>query len=100
MARGLAIGEYHGKASWAVKSIWREYSGWLHYEEGTTALYGVPRTSVDADLVELAGGADILAARAGEARRRGSVGSHTPHGHRLECRARQRPLARRAQGGA
>ncbi|MFS0849345.1 MBL fold metallo-hydrolase [Novosphingobium panipatense] len=61
---GLAIGEYHGKASWAVKSIWREYSGWLHYEEGTTALYGVPRTSVDADLVELAGGADILAARA------------------------------------
>ncbi|MFC3214744.1 alkyl sulfatase dimerization domain-containing protein [Novosphingobium panipatense] len=66
---GLAIGEYHGKASWAVKSIWREYSGWLHYEEGTTALYGVPRTSVDADLVELAGGADILA----RARRRSST---------------------------
>jgi glyoxylase-like metal-dependent hydrolase (beta-lactamase superfamily II) len=38
----LAIGEFHGKASWAVKSIWREYSGWLHYEEGTTELYGVP----------------------------------------------------------
>lgn len=61
---GLAIGEFHGKASWAVKSIWREYSGWLHYEDGTTALYGVPRSSVDADLVELAGGADALAARA------------------------------------
>ncbi|MCJ2177414.1 MBL fold metallo-hydrolase [Novosphingobium album (ex Hu et al. 2023)] len=61
---GLEIGEFHGKASWAVKSIWREYSGWLHYEDGTTALYGVPRSSVDADLAELAGGADKLAERA------------------------------------
>ena len=61
---GLEIGEFHGKASWAVKSIWREYSGWLHYEDGTTALYGVPRSSVDADLVELAGGAERLAERA------------------------------------
>lgn len=61
---GLEIGEFHGKASWAVKSIWREYSGWLHYEDGTTALYGVPRSSVNADLAELAGGADRLAERA------------------------------------
>lgn len=61
----LQIGEFHGKASWAVKSIWREYSGWLHYEDGTTALYGVPRSSVDTDLAELAGGADRLAERAG-----------------------------------
>ncbi|MFT4025466.1 MAG: MBL fold metallo-hydrolase [Novosphingobium sp.] len=60
----LAIGEFHGKASWAVKSIWREYSGWLHYEDGTTELYGVPRSSVYADLAELAGGADKLAERA------------------------------------
>lgn len=63
---GLEIGELHGKASWAVKSIWREYSGWLHYEDGTTALYGVPRSSIDADLVELAGGAGKLARRAQE----------------------------------
>lgn len=61
---GLEIGEFHGKGSWAVKSIWREYSGWLHYEDGTTALYGVPRSSVDADLVDLAGGATKLAGRA------------------------------------
>ncbi|WP_232493186.1 MBL fold metallo-hydrolase [Novosphingobium kaempferiae] len=61
---GLEIGEFHGKGSWAVKSIWREYSGWLHYEDGTTALYGVPRSSVDADLVDLAGGAVKLAERA------------------------------------
>lgn len=62
---GMEIGEFHGKAAWAVKSIWREYSGWLHYEDGTTALYGVPRSSIDGDLVELAGGAARLAQRAG-----------------------------------
>src|SRR5690606_32370269 len=61
---GIRIGDFHGKASWAVKSIWREYSGWFHYEDGTTELYGVPRSSVDADIAELAGGADKLAARA------------------------------------
>ena len=60
----LKIGEFHGKVSWAVKSIWREYAGWLHYEDGTTELYGVPRASVDADLTELAGGAAALAERA------------------------------------
>lgn len=60
----IRIGDFHGKATWAVKSIWREYSGWFHYEDGTTELYGVPRSSVDADLAELAGGADKLAERA------------------------------------
>ena len=60
----IRIGDFHGKASWAVKSIWREYSGWFHYEDGTTELYGVPRSSVDKDIVELAGGADRLADRA------------------------------------
>jgi alkyl sulfatase BDS1-like metallo-beta-lactamase superfamily hydrolase len=60
----LRIGEFHGKVSWAVRTIWEEYSGWLHYEDGTTALYGVPRSSVNADLAELAGGAGKLADRA------------------------------------
>ncbi|MDB5723255.1 MAG: fold metallo-hydrolase [Novosphingobium sp.] len=60
----LKIGDFHGKASWAVKSIWREYSGWFHYEDGTTELYGVPRSSVYGDIAELAGGAAKLAERA------------------------------------
>ena len=60
----VAIGDFHGKASWAVRSIWQEYSGWFHYEDGTTALYGVPRSAVDTDIIELAGGAGALAARA------------------------------------
>jgi alkyl sulfatase BDS1-like metallo-beta-lactamase superfamily hydrolase len=60
----IKIGEYHGKLSWAVRTIWEEYAGWLHYEDGTTALYGVPRASVNADLADLAGGPAPLAARA------------------------------------
>jgi len=59
----LRIGEFHGKVSWAVRTIWEEYSGWFHYDS-TTSLYGVPRASVDADLAELAGGAARLAERA------------------------------------
>ncbi|HEX9118734.1 MAG TPA: MBL fold metallo-hydrolase [Anaerolineae bacterium] len=59
----LRIGEFHGKVSWAVRSIWEEYSGWFHYDS-TTSLYGVPRSSVDADVAELAGGSGALAARA------------------------------------
>jgi alkyl sulfatase BDS1-like metallo-beta-lactamase superfamily hydrolase len=59
----LKIGEFHGKVNWAVKAIWHEHAGWFYYDS-TTALYDVPRSSVDADLVELAGGADKLAARA------------------------------------
>jgi len=60
----IRIGEFHGKVSWAVRTIWEEYSGWFHYEDGTTGLYGVPRSSIDADLIELAGSADALVARA------------------------------------
>lgn len=59
----LRIGEFHGKVSWAVKSIWEQYAGWFHYEDGTTELYGVPRSAVYEDLVELAG-TEALAARA------------------------------------
>jgi glyoxylase-like metal-dependent hydrolase (beta-lactamase superfamily II) len=59
----IRIGEFHGKVAWAVKSIWAEYSGWFHYES-TTELYGVPRGSVNGDLVELAGGADAIVTRA------------------------------------
>lgn len=60
----LKIGEFHGKVSWAVKTIWDQYSGWFHYEDGTTELYHVPRSAVNADLVELTGGAAVLARRA------------------------------------
>jgi glyoxylase-like metal-dependent hydrolase (beta-lactamase superfamily II) len=60
----LRIGEFHGNTRWTVRAVWEENAGWFKYEEGTTALYGSPRASVDADLVELAGGASRLAERA------------------------------------
>jgi glyoxylase-like metal-dependent hydrolase (beta-lactamase superfamily II) len=59
----LKLGEPHGKIAWAVRTIWEEYSGWFHYDS-TASLYEVPRTAVDADLAELAGGAAALAGRA------------------------------------
>jgi glyoxylase-like metal-dependent hydrolase (beta-lactamase superfamily II) len=59
----LTLGEHHGKVSWAVRTIWEEYSGWFHYDS-TTSLYAVPRSAVNADLAELAGGAGALAVRA------------------------------------
>lgn len=59
----LQLGEFHGKVSWAVRTIWEEYSGWFH-QDSTTSMYAVPRSSVSADLVELAGGPDAFATRA------------------------------------
>ena len=59
----LAIGEAHGNVRWAVRAIFHEYAGWFLYDS-TTSLYDVPRSSVDADIVELAGGAVRLAERA------------------------------------
>jgi alkyl sulfatase BDS1-like metallo-beta-lactamase superfamily hydrolase len=60
----LQIGQFHGKTSWVVRAIWEENAGWFHFEDGTTALYGSPRSSVDKDIVELVGGAAPLAGRA------------------------------------
>lgn len=60
----LRIGEFHGNTRWAVRAIWEENAGWIKFEEGTTGLYGVPRSSIDSDLAELAGGAAPLAERA------------------------------------
>ena len=51
----LRIGEFHGKTFWVVRAIWEENGGWFHYDEGTTALYGVPRQAVDAEVAALAG---------------------------------------------
>jgi glyoxylase-like metal-dependent hydrolase (beta-lactamase superfamily II) len=59
----LRIGEFHGKTPWVVRAIWEENAGWFHFDS-TTSLYGVPRSSVNADLAELAGGASALATRA------------------------------------
>jgi alkyl sulfatase BDS1-like metallo-beta-lactamase superfamily hydrolase len=60
----LTLTEEYGRIAWNVRAIWNEYSGWFDYDEGTTALYDVPRRAISPDLVALAGGADRLAERA------------------------------------
>lgn len=61
----LEVGEGYGKVSWSVRAIWENYAGWFHHSS-TTELYDVPASAVHPDLVELAGGADVVAARAAE----------------------------------
>ena len=59
----LAVGEGYGKVSWSVRAIWENYAGWFHHRS-TTELYPVPPNATHGDLVELAGGANAVAARA------------------------------------
>lgn len=59
----LTLGEGYGTVRWAVRAIVEGYLGWFHFAS-TTELYGVPASSVHADLVAAAGGPDPLVARA------------------------------------
>ncbi len=59
----LEVGQGYGKVSWSVRAIWEHYAGWFHHRS-TTELYSVPPSSVNADLIELAGGSAALVARA------------------------------------
>ena len=60
----LTLTEEYGKIAWNVRAIWHEYTGWFDPARGTTELYGVPLSSVAADIAELAGGAEKLGHRA------------------------------------
>jgi alkyl sulfatase BDS1-like metallo-beta-lactamase superfamily hydrolase len=59
----LEVGEGYGKVSWSVRAIWEMYAGWFHHRS-TTELYSVAPDSIHRDLVELAGGPDVLIVRA------------------------------------
>lgn len=61
----LEVGQGYGKLNWSIRAIWEHYAGWFHHES-TTELYSVPRRSVNADLIELAGGTGRLVDRARE----------------------------------
>jgi len=105
----LAIGEFHGKVAWDVRAIWEEYSSWFHYDS-TTSLYGVPRSSIDADLTELAGGAGTLAERAATKLSAGrplealhlldvALGAEPAHSAALEVKKRALEALLRDSGG-
>lgn len=57
----LKIGEFHGQTKWTVRAVWEENGNWFKYEDGTTALFGSPRSAIDGDIVALVGGAGKLA---------------------------------------
>lgn len=59
----LEITQGHGKVSWNVRAIWTLLAGWYDYED-VADLYPLPAEAVHPDLVELAGGADAVVARA------------------------------------
>lgn len=59
----IQVGEGYGKVSWDVRAIWETYAGWFHHDS-TTELYPDPPSIIHADLVDLAGGPDAIAARA------------------------------------
>jgi len=59
----LRLSQGHGKVSWSVRAIWEIIAGWYYYDT-VANLFHVPPTAINADLVELVGGADVLAKRA------------------------------------
>jgi len=52
-----------GPVHWYVRAVWEEYAGWFRHQS-TTELYATPPSTVWPELAALAGGADVLAARA------------------------------------
>jgi len=59
----LEVGEGYGKVAWAVRAIWEGYAGWFQFRSATE-LYDVPAWKVYPEMVALAGGGDVVAARA------------------------------------
>jgi alkyl sulfatase BDS1-like metallo-beta-lactamase superfamily hydrolase len=55
----LDVGEAYGKVSWSVRGIYEGYVGWFDLNPAT--MYEASASSVYADVVRLAGGADRVA---------------------------------------
>ena len=66
----LRLSQGHGRVSWSVRGIWELVTGWYTFDT-IADLYYVPPTAVNGDLVELVGGADVLANRAREYLKKG-----------------------------
>lgn len=54
----LNIGESYGKLSWSIRGIYEGYAGYFDLNPAT--MYEKPASSVYADVVKLAGGADVV----------------------------------------
>ena len=88
----LEVGEGYGCVSWSVRAIWEGYAGWFH-QRSTTELYPEPVSDVYPDIVELAGGAAVVAERA---RRRLAEGDAVAAIHLSEMALTAEPQSRPA----
>ena len=88
----LQVSQQYGRVPWGVRAIWESYTGWFRYES-TTELYAVPASSVHPELVEMAGGADAVAARA---RSRAEAGEFLEALHLVDIAAAAEPDNRAA----
>lgn len=60
----LAQSEVYGNIPWSVRGIYEGYIGW--FDGNVSNMYDTPARSIHAELVERAGGAEVIAARAAE----------------------------------
>jgi glyoxylase-like metal-dependent hydrolase (beta-lactamase superfamily II) len=59
----LSLGEAYGRVDWSTRAIWETYAGWFH-QQSTLDLYGARPEHGAGEMVALAGGPDVVAARA------------------------------------
>lgn len=59
----LELAQGYGRLDWSLRAIWEGYGGWFH-QRSTLELYPVSPEHGWSELVEMAGGADAVAARA------------------------------------
>ncbi len=57
----LDLGEDYGKVAWSVRGIYEGYVGW--FDLNPASMYASPPTVANAELVALAGGASVVAAK-------------------------------------
>ena len=67
----LDVGEGYGTIAWSVRGIYEGYVGW--FDGNPATMYETPTAAVYPDLVEMAGGADAVAARAEALRQEGRL---------------------------
>jgi alkyl sulfatase BDS1-like metallo-beta-lactamase superfamily hydrolase len=62
MPKELHIAEIYGRVDWSIRGIYQGYAGW--FDGNPSTMIGVTASNASKELVELAGGVDLVAARA------------------------------------
>jgi alkyl sulfatase BDS1-like metallo-beta-lactamase superfamily hydrolase len=66
----LDVGEAYGKVAWSVRGIYEGYVGW--FDRNPASMYSEAPTAAEPELVRLAGGAQVVAAKAKELAKAGN----------------------------